>query len=134
MKFALFIGCSIPARVTQYETSARAVLERLGLGLVDVEGFNCCGYPMRNIDLKTYLLFSARNLALAQKVNSRVVTLCKCCYGSLRKANYLLRETPALLGDINARLAKEGIAYQGEVEVRHRGFVRSPAHGISRSL
>ena len=29
MKFALFLGCNIPSRVSQYETSARAVLQRL---------------------------------------------------------------------------------------------------------
>ena len=88
MEFALFLGCTIPARLNQYESSSRAVLEKLGVGLVDIREFNCCGYPLRNIDFKVFLLSSARNLALAEKKNLNVMTLCKCCYGSLKKADY----------------------------------------------
>ena len=67
MKFALFLGCNIPARLTQYEASARAVLGKLGVGLVDIKAFNCCGYPVRNFDFNAFVLSSARNLALAKK-------------------------------------------------------------------
>ena len=70
MKFALFLGCQIPVRLKQYETSSKAILERLGVGLVDIEEFNCCGYPLRNIELKAFLLASARNLSLAEKRRS----------------------------------------------------------------
>jgi heterodisulfide reductase subunit B len=41
MEFALFLGCTIPARLNQYESSSRAVLEKLGVGLVDIREFNC---------------------------------------------------------------------------------------------
>ena len=30
MKYALFLGCNIPARVDQYDASARAVLRQAG--------------------------------------------------------------------------------------------------------
>ena len=53
MKFALFLGCNIPARLTLYESSARAVLGRLDVGLVDIKELNCCGYPVRNLDFRT---------------------------------------------------------------------------------
>jgi len=119
MKFALFLGCTIPARLKQYETSSRAVLERLGVELMDIEEFNCCGYPLRNIDFKTYLLASARNLALAEKKNLNVMTLCQCCYGALKKADYLLKENPSLKKEVNAVLQQEGVSYEGKIEVKH---------------
>ena len=87
MKFALFLGCQIPAHLNQYETSARAILERLGVGLVDNRQFNCCGYPVRNLDFRTFVLFSARNLAQASREKLNIMSLCKCCYGSLKKAD-----------------------------------------------
>jgi len=59
MKYALFLGCNIPARVEQYDFSARAVLKQAGVQLVDNHDFNCCGYPMRNADQKSFLLCSA---------------------------------------------------------------------------
>ncbi len=119
MKFALFLGCNIPARVQQYDMSARAVLDILNVDLVDIRGFNCCGYPIRNTDFETFVLFSARNLALAEKQGLDIVTLCKCCYGSLKKAEHLMKEDNSLRDEINVLLAKEGLEYRGTIEVRH---------------
>jgi heterodisulfide reductase subunit B len=119
MKFALFLGCQIPIRLKQYETSSRAIFERLGVGLIDIEEFNCCGYPLRNIEFKAFLLSSARNLALAEKKKLNVMTLCQCCYGSLKKADFLLKENDSLRKEANTVLEREGLRYKGEVEVKH---------------
>jgi len=119
MECALFLGCTIPARLNQYESSSRAVLEKLGVGLIDIREFNCCGYPLRNIDFKVFILSSARNLALAEKKNLNVMALCKCCYGSLKKADYLMKENASLKKEVNATLEKEGLKYEGRIEVKH---------------
>jgi heterodisulfide reductase subunit B2 len=119
MEFALFLGCTIPARLNQYESSSRAVLEKLGVGLVDIREFNCCGYPLRNIDFKVFLLSSARNLALGEKRNLNVMTLCKCCYGSLKKAEALIKENVSLKKEVNSTLEKEGLKYEGKIEIKH---------------
>lgn len=119
MEFALFLGCTIPARLNQYESSSRAVLEKLGVGLIDIREFNCCGYPLRNIHFKVFILSSARNLALAEKKNLNVMALCKCCYGSLKKADYLMKENASLQKEVNATLEKEGLKYEGRVEIKH---------------
>ena len=119
MEFSLFIGCNIPARVPQYDLSARAVLDRLHIDIVDIREFNCCGYPVRNTDFKTFVLFSARNLALAEKRGRDILTLCKCCYGSLKKADHIMKEDTALKNEINDLLSKEDLAYQGNIEVKH---------------
>jgi heterodisulfide reductase subunit B len=119
MEFALFLGCTIPARLNQYESSSRAVLEKLGVGLVDIREFNCCGYPLRNIDFKAFLLSSARNLALAEKKNLNVMTLCKCCYGSLKKADFLMKENASLKKEVNSILEKEGLKVEGRIEIKH---------------
>jgi heterodisulfide reductase subunit B len=114
----------------QYETSSKAILERLGVGLVDIEEFNCCGYPLRNIEFKAFLLASARNLALAEKKKLDVMTLCQCCYGTLKKANFLLRENASLRKEVNAVLEREGLPYEGEVEVKHLLYVLHQEVGV----
>jgi len=119
MKFALFLGCNIPARLNQYESSARAVLRKVDVDLVDIKEFNCCGYPVRNLDHKAFVLASARNLALAAKKNLNVISLCKCCYGSLKKADHLIKENADLRTEINKILNKEGLQYDGDIEVKH---------------
>ena len=119
MKFALFLGCNIPARVTQYESSARAVLKKVDVSVVDIQEFNCCGYPVRNVDHRAFVLASARNLALAAKQNLNVISLCKCCYGSLKKADHLMKQDASLRSEINKVLGKEGLQYNGDIEVKH---------------
>jgi heterodisulfide reductase subunit B len=119
MKFALFLGCNIPVRLSQYETSTKAVLGRLGMGLAEIKQFNCCGYPMRNFDHKTFVLAAARNLALAEKKSLNILSLCKCCYGSLKKADHLLKEDASLREEINLILKKEYLEYRGDLEVKH---------------
>jgi len=118
MEFALFWGCKIPYFVNQYETSTRAVLGELGIGIVDIE-FTCCGYPVRNIHFQSFVLQSARNLALAEKQGVSLLTPCKCCYGSLKKVDFLMKEKISLREEINALLQEEGLSYQGGVEVKH---------------
>jgi len=119
MKFALFLGCTIPARLKQYESSSRAVLGRLGMELVDIGEFNCCGYPIRNTDFKASILCAARNLALAQKENLNMIVLCKCCFGMLKKADHLIKEDPSLREAINNTLQKEGLKFDGGLEIMH---------------
>jgi heterodisulfide reductase subunit B len=119
MRYALFLGCTIPARMNQYELSARAVLDKLDVELVDIRDFNCCGYPLRNYDVKSFLLSSARNIALAERHDLNIIALCKCCYGSLRKADYLLREDSVLRKEINDLLARENLQYEGGIEIKH---------------
>jgi heterodisulfide reductase subunit B len=118
MRFALFVGCKIPAAVPAYETSARAVLATLGVEPVGL-GFGCCGYPQRSLRLDAYLLLAARNLALAAARRLDVLTLCQCCYGSLRSAQHLLAGDPAAQAFVAAALAEEGLALSPSTRVRH---------------
>lgn len=119
MQFTLFLGCNIPARVKQYELSARAVLEKLGIKAADNKEFKCCGNPIRNTDDQTFILMAARNLALAEKQGMDMMVLCKCCFGSLKKAAHVMAHHPSIQSDVNAALAKENLRYTGAVEIKH---------------
>ena len=119
MKFALFHGCNIPARVEQYADATEAVLTRLGIELVEKTRFCCCGYPARNTDHRAYVLSAAKNLAVAENAGLDMLVMCKCCYGSLKKAEYFLNQDQDLKADINRLLAKENLEYNNKVQVKH---------------
>ena len=119
MQFTLFLGCNIPARVKQYELSARAVLEKLGIKVADNKEFKCCGNPIRNTDNRTFLLMAARNLALAEEQDMDMMVLCKCCFGSLKKAAHMMRQNSSIQKEVNTALAKENLRYTGAVEIKH---------------
>lgn len=119
MKFTLFLGCNIPARVPQYEHSARAVLNKLGIEVADNKEYKCCGNPIRNTDDRTFLLMAARNLALAEKQGMDMMVLCKCCFGSLKKATHVMAHNPSIQEEVNAVLAEENLRWTGTVEIKH---------------
>jgi heterodisulfide reductase subunit B len=119
MKFALFHGCNIPARVEQYADATKAVCSRLGIELIEMTQFCCCGYPARNTDHRAYVLSAAKNIALAERAGLDMLVMCKCCYGSLKKASYFLNQDPDLTADINRILAKENLEYKNTIQVKH---------------
>ena len=119
MKYAFFLGCNIPARLEQYETASRAIMSRLGVGLIDYRDFTCCGYPLRNVDRNAYLLSAAGNLALAERDGVNIMALCKCCFGTLKEAQYILDRQETLRREINDLLKPRDLSYQGHVEVKH---------------
>lgn len=119
MKYTLFHGCNIPARVEQYAEATEAVCDRLGIELVEMTAFNCCGYPARNTDHRAYVLSAAKNLALAERAGLDMLVMCKCCYGSLKKAAYFLNRETDLKADINRILAKEDLEYKNKIRVKH---------------
>jgi len=119
MKFALFHGCNIPARVTQYADATRAVCGELAIELNELDQFNCCGYPVRNIDQRAFVLSAAKNLAAAEKAGLDILVMCKCCYGSLKKAAWAMDNDSNLKKEINGFLAKDKLAYEGRAAVNH---------------
>ena len=80
MKYAFFQGCNIPVRIEQYASATQEVLSIFNIELVEVRDFTCCGYPVRNVDEKAYILPSARNLAVAEKLGLDIAVICNCCH------------------------------------------------------
>ena len=118
MKFALFLGCKIPFFLQHYASSTRAVLDALGVELIDIE-FNCCGNPISDLSLESLILLGARNLALAQQQDLDILTPCKCCFGNLKRTAYFLKENDSLRKEINELLKDEGLQWDGRTEVKH---------------
>ena len=119
IKYALYLGCTVPVRGMNYEMAARKVAERLSIELVDVDGFSCCGFPAKPLDWRAGLLMAARNLALAEAQGLDVLTLCSACTGTLTEANHRLKGDAELRTWANEQLAEMGHTYRGTVRVRH---------------
>jgi heterodisulfide reductase subunit B len=74
---------------------------------------------MRNSDMKSFLLSSSRNIALAEKMSLEMLVLCKCCYGSLKKAKQVMSEDGKLQNEILKDLKEEGLSYEGKTRIIH---------------
>ena len=118
MAYSFFAGCKIPYFLPEYGASALALLHRFGIEPVDLE-FNCCGYPVRDIDFRSFLLAGARNLALAEQNQTDIVTPCKCCFGSLKFVEHYLKQRGEIKDQIRALLRAEGLRWEGRTTVSH---------------
>ena len=111
--------CTTPIVLQEYEWSTNAVMEKLGIELVDVPELGCCGYPLRNISFRAHILASARNLALTEKENLDLLTVCNCCYGTLKYVDQLMGDDAAIRKEVNTTLEKEGLRYEGDIKPKH---------------
>ena len=132
MKFAFYPGCTVQSEQYSYEISAREVFPRLGVDLVDIEGFNCCGYPLKNISVPAWIYLSARNLALAEKMGLDIFPLCNGCNLSFCEVNHYLSDDTILKERINSLLSMEGLRYAGNVKSFHILDVLCDVVGIKR--
>ncbi len=118
-KYLIFLGCAVPYRVSSYEISSRKVFARLGVELVEMPEFNCCGLPLDPVSHETMLILAARNLAVAEKTGLNILTLCPGCAGTLKKVGKILKEDKALREKINVHLEESGLEFKGTVETKH---------------
>lgn len=113
------------------ETSAKAYCDSLtaiqpilGLDVIEVEDWNCCGATeYLGISLTPAYALIGRNLAIASKQANETKTLiasCSACYLNLAKADHYMQERPLLNENVNTALAAGGLSYQpGSLELRH---------------
>jgi heterodisulfide reductase subunit B len=125
---ALFLGCTVPVRGLHYEVSARRTAEKLGVRLVDLKEFSCCGFPVEGADHLTSFVMAAMSLAAAERSGLDIVTLCSACTATLTKANKTLKEDKALREEVNKVLSDVGAEFKGTTKVKH--FARLLAEDI----
>lgn len=118
-KYALFPGCLMPTEQYAYELSIRETLPLLDIELVDIEGFSCCGEPMKSVNQLLTLYLSARNLAIAEKHHLDMFVPCAMCHLPLSECQHILENNPAMKERINGMLAAEELQYTGKRHVVH---------------
>ena len=118
MKYALFLGCTI-VRARHYEMAVSKVAERLGIELVYLDDFACCGFPIKSIDWLSAMSLSARNLAAAQAAGLGIATVCSACTATLTECSKEIEHNDDLRKQVNEKLAVIGAEYSGNVRVKH---------------
>ncbi len=133
-RYAIFLGCTVPVRGLHYELSVRKVSEKLGLELVDIPEFACCGFTLEGAHHHSAIVVAARNLALAEAQGLDIMTLCSACNGHMTKVNKLLssEEGKEELEHVNKDLKEFGYEYKGTVKVKHFARVLYEDIGIEK--
>ncbi len=123
-KVAYYPGCALEGSAHAYNRSTKAVGGKLGLELVEVENWNCCGaMEVKNIDpkLQTYLSSRVMSIAANEMKFDAVMAPCNGCYHNLKKAEYDLANDPETVAVVERLSTKAGHqTYKaGDIETIH---------------
>jgi len=119
--YAYYPGCSLESMAVSYHVSAVEVAHVLGISLVEIDDWNCCGATAySHVDELLAQVLSARNLALAEKeARLDLVAPCSGCYKNLYFANQHMLEDNDLMEHMNFALEADDLNYAGTVRVHH---------------
>ncbi len=116
MKYAYFPGCSLESTGREFGESTELVGEALGVELVEIPDWNCCGATSaHSLDHKLSVALPGRNLGIAESMGLDVVAPCAACYNRMRSAEVELKKNAALRDEINSELEKP---YTGKSTVK----------------
>jgi heterodisulfide reductase subunit B len=97
----------------------RAIAPHLGIELVEIEGYSCCGVPLKGFNVVGWLYLAARNMALAEVLEMDMLSLCNGCYNSFVEAKHYLDTKDGVRAKVNESLALEGLEYKGTHKTVH---------------
>ncbi len=120
MKLAYFPGCSAQSTCKELNISTQLVCGALGLELKEYRSQTCTGSrEIRAVQPELFLALNARILAMAERDDLPLMTICNTCTLNFLDVIERLAEDRATLARINDVLAEEGLKYEGRVVVKH---------------
>lgn len=127
MKIAYYPGCTLKTTAKEFDTSTVASSKALGIDLVELPRWNCCGtvHALAKDDVMHHLA-PLRNLLRVEEAKqdglvdeNKVVTLCAMCYNTLKRSNQAFNSDPDKAGKVRESMNNETNVYSGQVEVQH---------------
>lgn len=115
MEIPYYPGCTLNTKAKGFDNSARASARELGLELVELEEWNCCGatFPLL-VDNMLDLAGPAQVLISARQAGQRLAVACSTCYNVLKRTNRVIREDEDSREKLNFFLEAD---YGGDLEV-----------------
>src|SRR6187397_2507362 len=120
MRFAYYPGCSARSTCAELNVATHRVAQRLGLDLLQLESATCTGArELRAIDPAGFYALNVRILALAEREQLPLMTICNTCTLNLLDAHAAFVSDEKLAQAVNEKLAEENLKYSGRTKISH---------------
>jgi len=113
-KFVFYPGCVMQTEQYAYEMSLRQILPKLDVELVDVQGFSCCGEPLKSVNQMLSVSLAARNIALAEKEGLDMFVPCPMCHLAMSECKRILDTDEEMRKRVNTFLKDDELTYKGK--------------------
>jgi heterodisulfide reductase subunit B len=116
MEVAYYPGCSLESSAKEYQLSAGAVCEQLGIELVEIEDWNCCGaLEVSSFNRILSLALPARNLKIASESSNKLLVSCNACLNNLMSVQHTL----SIDDELNQKVSRILDWNFREIEITH---------------
>lgn len=117
MKLAYYPGCSAESTARDMHVSSLAVAKKLGIELIEPEGWSCCGAtPGHQTDRTLAAALAAANLTKVADMGLDMVVNCAACFSRMKMTNHEIAHNEKLRHDVADAVGRD---YDGSVRVRH---------------
>ncbi len=119
MKISYYPGCTLRTKAKELDDTARLCAQALGVEMVEVENWQCCGavYKTGTDEIATKLS-AVRALDYAKHNGGKLLTLCSACHNVIKRANEDMKAGGDVATRANNYLGLDE-PYLGETEVLH---------------
>ena len=131
-QYAFYPGCTLHSTGVEFGASTDRVCDALGLELLEIPDWNCCGASSaHSMDHDLFLALPARNLAQAQQVpldgdDLSLAIPCAACFSRTAAADLALRNDPSF----RARM-ESVLDFQFSGRIRPRNLLDIMANDLS---
>ena len=127
MRVAYYPGCTVKSTAKCFEDSSIAAMSALGVELVELPRWNCCGtvHALAKDDVIHYMA-PTRILSRVEEMNEhgvlhdefRLTTVCAMCYNTLKRANAVVKPDHERLEKLHSTMERDP-PYKGKTQVVH---------------
>jgi heterodisulfide reductase subunit B len=113
-KFVFYPGCVMQTEQYALELSLREILPKFDVELVDVQGFSCCGEPLKSVNQMLSVSLAARNIALAEREGLDMFVPCPMCHLAMSECKRILDSDEEMKQRVNTFLKDDTLKYTGK--------------------
>ncbi len=130
MKYAYYPGCTLKCSAMEYDMSVQESFRCLGIELLEVEDWCCCGStPGHMTNELLSLALPVETILWAQKRELDLVAPCAACFSALKTASFKMKENPRLQEKVEKVVEAK---YDGTVAIRHAAEVIVNDYGLDK--
>ncbi|MDG6228529.1 MAG: CoB--CoM heterodisulfide reductase iron-sulfur subunit B family protein [Candidatus Thermoplasmatota archaeon] len=113
-KFVFYPGCVMQTEQYALDLSLREILPKFDVELVDVQGFSCCGEPLKSVNQMLSVSLAARNIALAEREGLDMFVPCPMCHLAMSECKRILDSDEEMKQRVNTFLKDDALTYTGK--------------------
>lgn len=116
MEISYYPGCSLQSSAKEYKLSTELICKQLGIELIEIDDWNCCGaLEVSSLNSTLALSLVARNLKITSLQSAKLAVSCNACLNNLLSVQHKLSTNKELRQKINKILNCEF----REIEIKH---------------